>query len=298
MSVKVLLSTYNSDFSYLKEQIDSILSQSYPVSLHIRDDGSDLEFRKELADFLLAYPKITYEFGENVSYGSSYMSLLYECDDEYVAFSDHDDVWFPDKIKRAIDCFSSYDSDLPVMYCSNAELVDEKLRHLTYRERPKNISFKNALVQNVCQGCTIVLNKSAVNFLKRYKIKHFYFPHDWWLYLCISKFGTVIYDPEPSLFYRKHSKNALGDHSNVFYKVLHWVLFFKKKEIFISRILQLFYQQFYSDLNSEDKKILTLFLDSKHHFLSRLRLVFSSSYFRQKRSEDIIVRLFILFNWH
>jgi hypothetical protein len=34
--------------------------------------------------------------------------------------------------------------------------------------------------------------------------------HDWWLYLVISTFGTVIYDERPTLLYRQHGGNQIG----------------------------------------------------------------------------------------
>ncbi|MDR9769430.1 hypothetical protein [Acetomicrobium sp.] len=34
--------------------------------------------------------------------------------------------------------------------------------------------------------------------------------HDWWIYLVISAFGKVIYDPVPKILYRQHSSNVIG----------------------------------------------------------------------------------------
>ena len=39
MNIIVLMSTYNGE-KYIKEQLDSILSQTIPVSIYVRDDGS------------------------------------------------------------------------------------------------------------------------------------------------------------------------------------------------------------------------------------------------------------------
>ena len=34
--------------------------------------------------------------------------------------------------------------------------------------------------------------------------------HDWWLYLVVSAFGTVVYDDRPALLYRQHGGNVIG----------------------------------------------------------------------------------------
>lgn len=34
--------------------------------------------------------------------------------------------------------------------------------------------------------------------------------HDWWCALVLGALGETIFDPEPSLYYRQHSGNAVG----------------------------------------------------------------------------------------
>ena len=66
--VNVLLSTYNGE-KFLREQLDSILAQSYSyryVVIHIRDDGSTDSTPEILRQYAEKYPGIKVEYGLNL----------------------------------------------------------------------------------------------------------------------------------------------------------------------------------------------------------------------------------------
>lgn len=101
-SVQVVMSTYNGE-KYLKEQIDSILSQEgVDVRLYIRDDGSS----DRTTDILASYQEhknVKIEKGNNLGFAKSFLTALDECDEaDYYAFSDQDDVWEKDKLSTAM----------------------------------------------------------------------------------------------------------------------------------------------------------------------------------------------------
>jgi len=77
------------------------------------------------------------------------------------------------------------------------------------RTRPP--SFKNALVQNIAGGNTMVFNKAARDVLLSGGAKVRVVVHDWWTYMAVSGAGgVVINDPAPSLKYRQHEGNQIG----------------------------------------------------------------------------------------
>lgn len=96
--ISILMSCYNSNLDYLKEQIDSIIHQTErDWELLIYNDGTD-----GLEDWLLQnYPEenITYFDGIHLGYSKAYNYLLYFADGEYVCFCDHDDIWRWDKLE-------------------------------------------------------------------------------------------------------------------------------------------------------------------------------------------------------
>ena len=101
--VAILMSTYNGE-RYLREQIDSLLNQTYKDwKLYIRDDKSTDGTVSIIEGYVRVYPdQIVYKsdgFG-NLGAGCSFMQLLSSIDSDYYMFCDQDDVWMEDKIER------------------------------------------------------------------------------------------------------------------------------------------------------------------------------------------------------
>ena len=70
-------------------------------------------------------------------------------------------------------------------------------------------SFENALVENIATGCTIVLNRPAIDLLASRVPKDFLM-HDAWSYLVVAGCGYIVYDPRPQVQYRLHPSNTVG----------------------------------------------------------------------------------------
>lgn len=96
--ISILMSSYKSNFDYLKAQIDSIVNQTEKDwELLIWNDGTD-----GLHQWLLEnYPEepIIYYDGIHLGYAKAYNYLLHFADGEYVCFCDHDDIWRWDKLE-------------------------------------------------------------------------------------------------------------------------------------------------------------------------------------------------------
>ena len=101
--IAVLMSTYNGE-KYIEQQIKSILAQeNVDVTLYIRDDGSfdnTVYCIKKFQD-----KNINIIIGDNKGPCNSFLELVNLVDDtyDYYAFSDQDDVWLPQKLKKSID---------------------------------------------------------------------------------------------------------------------------------------------------------------------------------------------------
>lgn len=207
--VTVLLATFNGEH-HLQEQLESIIGQSVGCPKIIAsDDGST----DQTPNILKQYQVETLP-GPRQGFAANFLHLINKTDlnSEFYAFADQDDVWQPDKLKRAIDWLSTRDPEQPSLYCSRTTLVNEQL--VPMGESPlfhKPPSFLNALVQNVGGGNTMVFNRAALNTLRQTKNKEHIVAHDWWAYLLISGAGgSVFYDPIPQIYYRQHQANLIG----------------------------------------------------------------------------------------
>jgi glycosyltransferase involved in cell wall biosynthesis len=211
-TVEVLLSTFNGE-KFLAAQIESILAQSWRnLRLTIRDDGS----RDGTVDVLQEAardPRVTVALEQNIGATASFFHLLEGVapSTSFAAFADQDDVWLPEKIARAVSALSAVRADEPALYCSRVFIADENLRTVGETPAwPRPPSFGNALIENIAMGCTSVLNRAAIDLLQQQSAPRNAVQHDWWCYLVIAAFGTVIYDLQPSMSYRLHGRNVVG----------------------------------------------------------------------------------------
>jgi glycosyltransferase involved in cell wall biosynthesis len=204
------MSTYQGE-RFVGEQLQSILAQ-LPADgrVIVRDDGS----RDRTVEVVAAFgdERIQIARGHNLGFGASFLTLLSQApaDADMVMFADQDDVWLPGKIDRAWQHLQAL-GEVPGLYGSAQMLVDAELRpqHAT-PPWPRGPSLANALTENIITGCTAALNRPAVELLRRAGVPEGVYFHDWWLYLVVSAFGTVVYDDQPALLYRQHGGNVIG----------------------------------------------------------------------------------------
>lgn len=218
--IAILLSTYNGS-RFLNEQLASIHRQTgVDWQLWIRDDGSTDQTLSILKNAVSQDPRLHLVSDQsNLGAAGSYLELMSSVGDaELYAFCDQDDVWDPDKLDRAKRALAPY-ADRPALYCTRQRRVDCDLKPIGLSRRPKRApSFANALVENIVTGCTAVLNRPALELLRqRLPNPGQVIMHDWWGYLVIAAFGTVIYDPQPSLAYRQHDSNTFGERQGMAY---------------------------------------------------------------------------------
>ena len=301
--VAILLATYNGS-KYIREFLDSLAAQTYTdFELIIRDDGSTDETLEIIHSYShkirIAFIKANIRLGP----ANSFFELLMHADDnfDFYFFADQDDFWQSSKIERAVDELSSKKEQI-ALYCSRLEYVDENLVHIKYSRIPKVIAFENALVENIAIGCTIALTRPARQLIIESPpcpiiIKNWWFYHDWWIYIIIVAFGTVIYDKSPTIKYRQHDKNSVGAATNIFQDLNRRVTRFVKNDsgIFgIATQANEFKRCFSWMLKEEQLDLLKNIIIGKESINNRLQLAFASSFIRQRALDTFILRMLFL----
>ena len=216
VKLAILLCTCNGA-RYLEEQLESIFSQTHMnFEIHAADDCSQDDTIKILNRSKEKDRRLSTVYKNNKQKGfvRNFLSLV--CDPhiqaDYYAFSDQDDIWAPRKLEHATNWLADIPAEVPALYCSRTQLVDQSNKEIGFSPLFKKApGFANALVQNIAGGNTMVFNDAARKILLSAGETVEVAAHDWWTYLAVSGCGgRVFYDPHPSIRYRQHSKNLIG----------------------------------------------------------------------------------------
>ena len=214
--VEVLLALYQGA-AFLRAQLESIAAQDQPWRLVVADDGSTDEGPAIVRGFAAEHPgRVTLIEGPRRGAAANFRAMLAGCDASFAALADQDDVWLPGKLSRAIRALAGEAG--PAIYCSRVTICDRDLHPRAASRLPQRPpSFRHALVQNMVQGNTVVLNRAALDLAaEAHTLTGPVVMHDWWLYqLVTGAGGRVIFDPAPSVLYRQHGGNVVGANDGV-----------------------------------------------------------------------------------
>jgi rhamnosyltransferase len=215
--VAVLMAVKNG-LSYLPEQIDSILNQqTCQVTLFISDDCStdgSLEYCQQLAHDYKAtnfLPKIN-PLG---SAALNFYRLIVDVNTDgfdYIALSDQDDIWLPEKLSRHIRIAQESGAD-GVSSNVKAFWPDGRERLLDKAQPQRELDY---LFESAGPGCSFLMTPRLISKVREQLLDE-KSPakdtalHDWLIYaICRSHGWQWVIDPLPSVLYRQHHSNVLG----------------------------------------------------------------------------------------
>lgn len=215
--VDILMTTYNTEIKYLKQQIDSILNQTYKnICLLISDDNST---NKEVQNILKDYEKKDerikiYIQDNNLGYIKNFEFLLKESTSNYIMYADHDDIWYENKVEKSLEELIKKDVDLVYV---NAEQIDEdgqviQKSYFKYKNVPLIKGTNNlAISRCIGIGCSQLFTKSVKDKMLPYTEN--VMAHDWLAAFIANENKGISYIEEPLFGYRLHNTNVFGGRS-------------------------------------------------------------------------------------
>ena len=216
MKIDILMATFNGE-KYLREQIDSILNQTYKnFRLLISDDGSTDATRDILKEYIAKDDRIVvFLQKKNIGVVKNFEYLMEKVEAEYFMFSDQDDIWHKDKIQKTLDKMEECNYDL--VY-TDLQVVDENLNIIQksywklkgFDKKIKYNDFNSLYLNNYITGCTMLVKSKWLNKILPLPHKSEYILHDYWVALIVSKFGKMAYVSQPQIDYRQHIDNRVG----------------------------------------------------------------------------------------
>lgn len=207
--IQILLSTYNGE-KYLAQQLDSLLNQDYSdFNILIRDDGSSDSTCDILSDYQSKCANINVVFAKNIGVTGSYFELLSSASADFYALCDQDDIWLPNKLSRGVSVISKGNDLSSGLYCSALQFVDSRLNYIGVTNPPRYQCLENAVMENIATGCTVIIGETLRQLFLEAEPDKMHM-HDWWLYLLASAFGSVAFDSEHLVLYRRHEGTVTG----------------------------------------------------------------------------------------
>ena len=222
--VVLITSTYNGA-NYLPAMLESIAAQTYSnIDLYVRDDGSKDESVEILRRYRERFPEgkriiLVNESDQDWKNKGSHQSYRYLIsrlpDADYYLFCDQDDVWKPDKVKRAVAAMARYAPDIPVLYVHNYYVCDKDLHvEHTLPKRPsispremRRISLARVIMTGTWGGVGMAqaFNRRLMELTFRSGDITPTVAVDCWISWVVAGMnGALIYDRKPLAWYRRH----------------------------------------------------------------------------------------------
>ena len=205
--ISIVLCTYNGE-KFLSEQLDSIITQSYKnIELIILDDCSD----DCTTDIINIYAKkdsrIKTFFNEaNLGFNKNFEKALGLATGEYIAISDQDDVWLPQKVQLSLDNIKSN----WLLFSNSSYLGDLKQGRLLNSFRLP-ASYKGILLRNHVTGHTSLMHRDFLRMVLPFPRDGYY---DWWMGFVASYYNKITFFDEVLTLYRIHPGSVVQTRLN------------------------------------------------------------------------------------
>lgn len=217
--ISIITPTYNSS-KFIKRTIQSVIDQSYTDWEYlIVDDGSTDNTVELINEYIKKETRIKFFKTQENSGGPALPKNIgiKNATGEYVAFLDHDDEWYIEKLQKQLDIFNSNkNSKLGIVACyvnikdnDTNKLISKRNNY--YRGNIiKELTNNNFLFTSSCVMTKLSILKEAGPFDSTFKVIE-----DWDMWIRISELGYDFdFVPEYLLNYLVHSKNIYFGNKN------------------------------------------------------------------------------------
>ncbi len=203
-TVSVVMCTYNGE-AYLREQLDSLVQQTYPIhELIIQDDGSTDDTLTIVREYEELHPEIPFRIYRNpqqLGYSRNFFSAYQKATGDLIASCDQDDVWEPRKLEVLVDKIEdcSFIFHNSTLFRGAEELG--KLHRKKLEEFPSPI---HALLAPQSFGHQILFTKQVLPLLQPFAAYNL--SYDYFTYTVCSSFGAIRYLDDSLVRWRRHDQ--------------------------------------------------------------------------------------------
>ena len=221
-SVSVVIAVYNGE-KYLAQAIESALAQSFPPSeIIVIDDGSKDGTPGVINDYKKKGVVISQRVEPNTGVANGMNTGMTMATGKYIAFLDHDDVWFRDKLKKQVEAMERY-PEAGLACCNFAhrpESLKRRVFHFSKLNFAKSFDFKDSVMRQpfltmvkesiIGTSSVVLLRRSIAQqvglFNRKYRVSGDY---DYWMRCSLVAPFVVLKDA--LLYKRTHATNISAD---------------------------------------------------------------------------------------
>jgi glycosyltransferase involved in cell wall biosynthesis len=203
--VSVVMCTYNGE-KYLKEQIDSIMDQTYPIyELIIQDDCSKDNTLHILHEYAEKYPNIrVFQNEKQTGINANFFSAMYRASGDYIAISDQDDIWELNKIEQQM----LYADDFLLVSCHPHFFADDASVNVHNDERGKNVRLERIIHVNMFAGHTFLFKKTLIEKVPEKSRLTDYCMYDHLLAMVAASYESLMFIPQALVQHRRCLNSA------------------------------------------------------------------------------------------
>ena len=221
--VAILMASFDGE-KYIKEQIDSILNQTYKnIDIYISDDNSTDNTINIIKEYVNNNNNIKYLQNdcENSGAKNNFANVFDKVNGyDYYMFCDQDDFWYENKVEHIIEKAKELEKNEEFILIYNdlcitdskLEVKEKSLINKEHKYLPKSKVFNHFLVQAYFPGCAMTFNDKLKQKVKN--IADCAEMHDWWVALIAAYYGNIFFLNEPLQLYRQHENNVVGSIKN------------------------------------------------------------------------------------
>ncbi len=217
-TVSLVMTTYNGE-RFLREQLDSIYNQTLPPDEVIVCDDCSTD---GTVDILREYSRkegLRFFINEaSLGVNGNFYKAMAKATSDYIAISDQDDIWLPNKIETTYNKLCEIDDGNPCLVTSLCNNIDAEGNKLTEMpdEHDTQDYVSSLMFNNFAQGCTLMMNRKLLSIVLQFKdlASETGIIYDGFIGMTAAVIGHRYNLGKRLMLYRHHNNNVISKANN------------------------------------------------------------------------------------
>jgi len=243
--VSIIMNCFNGE-AFLKEAIDSVISQTYQNWELIFWDNQSIDNSRTIVQNYRE-DRIQYFYSESfTSLGEARNLAILQAKGDLIAFLDCDDIWLPEKLHKQVPLFQK--KDIGIVISDTIFFNKNGIEKQLYKKKkpPEGNVFKNLLDSYFISLETVVIRGKALNSLTEMFDTRFNAIEEYDIFIRLCYDWELAYVDEVLAKWRVHESSLTWTRSD---------LFGSERRLFLEKINELI-PQFYSRFTSQYTSII------------------------------------------